>query len=133
MVNGVQGILIYDNQILIAKRSPLKKVAPQKWNLIGGRVEENESPINAMFREVKEEINLDLDNLIFVKEKKANWDGYKFNCFIFFSYIKNIDNLKLNDEHTEFKLVNLYDLKEMDIIGFEIEEILNYILEVSKL
>lgn len=41
---------------------------PGHWDLIGGHVEENETPEEALIREVKEELNIDLQNYIFFRE-----------------------------------------------------------------
>lgn len=38
---------------------------PQHWDLIGGHVEENESPEEALIREVREELNYDLTDYSF--------------------------------------------------------------------
>lgn len=41
---------------------------PQHWDLIGGHVEEGETPDEALVREVKEELDIDLKEYAFFKE-----------------------------------------------------------------
>ena len=49
-----------NDQILISKR-PDKKHLSGYWEFPGGKVEKNETPQNAIIREVKEELNVDQD------------------------------------------------------------------------
>ena len=55
----VDGIYIKNGKILLLKRN----VEPFKgcWHVIGGHVEENETPKQALVREFKEETNLDVE------------------------------------------------------------------------
>ncbi|MDB3914673.1 8-oxo-dGTP diphosphatase MutT [Alphaproteobacteria bacterium] len=54
--------LINENdQILISKR-PKKKFLSGYWEFPGGKVEKNEVPENAIIREVKEELDIDVNN-----------------------------------------------------------------------
>lgn len=56
----VNGILEYGNQVLVAKRSLNRKIAPGKYHLPGGHVEFGESPVEAIKREFFEEFELDV-------------------------------------------------------------------------
>jgi 8-oxo-dGTP diphosphatase len=62
---------------------------PGYWDLIGGHVEEGETPEEALVREVKEEINIDLKEYTFYK---------KFECLTGDAYenIKYIYTGKIN-------------------------------------
>ena len=48
------------NEVLLQKKTPDYKFAPGVWTFFGGRIEENESPEQALKREIKEEINFDI-------------------------------------------------------------------------
>lgn len=41
---------------------------PNHWDLIGGHLEEGETPEEALVREVKEELNIDLTDYVFYKK-----------------------------------------------------------------
>lgn len=56
----VVGFIVRDNKIFIAKRSATKKFSPDKYELIGGHLDDGEQPEQALIREIKEEINLDV-------------------------------------------------------------------------
>ena len=50
-----------ENEILLSKR-PKKKHLSGFWEFPGGKVEEGETPEKALIREVKEELNIDINN-----------------------------------------------------------------------
>ena len=52
-IKVVGGIVIDKNKILIAQRSNQKE-HPFKWEFPGGKIQENENPIEALKREIKE-------------------------------------------------------------------------------
>ena len=52
-IKVVGGIIIDKNKILIAQRSNQKE-HPFKWEFPGGKIQENENPIEALKREIKE-------------------------------------------------------------------------------
>ena len=64
MINHVYGLAVRvlltdeDSKILILKRSTESKTNPGKWELPGGKVDQNESFDHALIREVYEETNL---------------------------------------------------------------------------
>ncbi len=53
-------ILIRNNKILAYKRSENKKCYAGFWDVTGGHVEEKETPEDALKREVKEELGIDV-------------------------------------------------------------------------
>jgi 8-oxo-dGTP diphosphatase len=57
---------------------------PDHWDLIGGHVEEGESPEEALVREVKEELDLDLKDYSFYKKYEClTGDAYENIKFIY--------------------------------------------------
>jgi 8-oxo-dGTP diphosphatase len=52
--------IIKDNCVLLVKRAKSQKVAPELWQLPGGKVEQGEPALVAAIREAKEELNLDI-------------------------------------------------------------------------
>ena len=50
---AIVGVLIINdnNEVLLEKRSMLKKIDPGKWGICGGKVDHNEEPIDAGIRE----------------------------------------------------------------------------------
>jgi len=57
---------------------------PDHWDLIGGHVEEGETPEEALVREVKEELDLDLKDYSFYKKYEClTGDAYENIKFIY--------------------------------------------------
>ena len=59
MVEVVAGIIYKKNKFLIAKRN-IKKTQGGLWEFPGGKVEKGESYEKALIREIKEELNADI-------------------------------------------------------------------------
>ena len=60
MIEVVAGIIYKNNKFLIAQRN-LKKDQGGLWEFPGGKVEKNEAYENALIREIKEELNADIE------------------------------------------------------------------------
>jgi len=71
---------------------------PDHWDLIGGHIEEGETPEEALIREVKEELDIDLKEYTFYK---------KYECFTGDAYenIKYIYTGKINIPIEEITLL----------------------------
>lgn len=107
----VKGIVAYEGKLLL-----LKKVKPSKdnygyWELPGGGMEYNESPMEAVKREVLEETGLEVDvegavSTFHVVRKDKEIVGIIFLC-----YAKN-NEVKLSAEHTEYVFVTQEETKD---------------------
>lgn len=53
-------IILRDQKVLCAQRGE-KMSFPWKWEFPGGKIEEGESPEQCLLREIKEELNLDIE------------------------------------------------------------------------
>jgi 8-oxo-dGTP diphosphatase len=61
---------------------------PDHWDLIGGHVEEGESPEEALVREVKEELDIDLKQYSFYKKYEClTGDAYENIKYIYYGKI----------------------------------------------
>ena len=71
-----------DGKYLMTQRSKTKKTCPLKWECVGGSVLQGETSIHAAFREVKEEVGIDLDSekggLVFTQVRDTV-DGRRIN------------------------------------------------------
>lgn len=61
VVHVAAGIIVRDQQVFISKRSS-EQHQGDKWEFPGGKVESGESVLEALTRELKEEVNLDIVN-----------------------------------------------------------------------
>lgn len=91
--------IVYKNSILIVKRSEKLRVGAGLWQLPGGKVEQNESPLSAILREIKEELGLTLDlcNLKTVTDINSKSLGDANNVLIkMHLFYYEIEDKKLN-------------------------------------
>jgi 8-oxo-dGTP diphosphatase len=56
----VAGALVLDRRVLLCHRSASKEWFPNVWDLPGGHIEVGESPGNALARELREELEIDI-------------------------------------------------------------------------
>ena len=122
--------IIYNTkgQILMLLRGSESKIEPNKWCLPGGHVDFNETPENAVVREVLEETNLVVESVTLrhVEERKDSVSTF-YSCYL------DQDQLLILDweEHQNFKWANYKQLQELDCI-FDLKEILNKIVFFQK-
>lgn len=70
-------VLINDkNQILIAKR-PANKHMGNKWEFPGGKVEDGETSQEALFREMREELGIEVQSAEFLMDVIHEYDNKK--------------------------------------------------------
>jgi 8-oxo-dGTP diphosphatase len=101
---------------------------PNHWDLIGGHVEEGETPEEALIREFKEELNLDLKEYKFYKKYEClTGDAYENMKYIYTGKINiPIDEITLlegerpqyfsGEEIPDIKFANIIKSVVMDYI-----------------
>jgi 8-oxo-dGTP pyrophosphatase MutT (NUDIX family) len=101
-----------ENKLLLLKRSEDDNWMPNKFALVGGGINENEIPEEAIIREIKEETNLS------VKKPKLVYSTIEENTFlyVYVGKIKNSEKIKLNDEHTGYVWVDSAEIKNYDTV-----------------
>jgi 8-oxo-dGTP pyrophosphatase MutT (NUDIX family) len=113
--NALAIIFNVDNEILILKRSQYEEQwMPNKFGLVGGGVEEGETPEEAMRREVIEETGLQLDKVLDKGCIQRNPDSKEYLFLTL--YTGNNDDVKLNKEHTDYVWSNFHSLKHHDCV-----------------
>lgn len=104
------------NELLFQRRSPKKKLAPNKLSITAGHVDAKEPEIIAALREINEEIGLsfkeeDLNLLgVFKNEQEGNY------CFSYTYLLKTnakIEDMTMQeDEVSELKYITIEELEE---------------------
>ena len=116
MTKGTQVSLLIDNgkgRVLLQLRDDKDCIPfPNCWSTFGGAVEEGETPLEAVKREIKEELDLDIDNPEFVDV--YNHDGYDVHLFRLVD--KRINPASLNV--LEGQMAALISKKEMLSLPF---------------
>ena len=109
----VASIAIIDanDQILIAKR-PNKKHLSGFWEFPGGKVEKGESPENALVREVKEELNIDINNKCVAPLTFSEFNYEKFHLLLLLYVCRRWEGEPMSMEKNEIKWVKVNTLKQ---------------------
>lgn len=93
----------------------------------GGNIEENETMWEALFREIKEETNLDVERILnyinsFDYESRSGKKAREYNFSV---KVKSIDNIKLS-EHDSYKWQSIKEIRKNPKITDEVK----YTLEI---
>lgn len=114
----VKGLVEHNGKFLLLKKA--KSIIPGnlgKWECSGGRIKIDEDPEQALLREIKEETGLDC------KIEKALpplyvEKGEIYNFTHVFLVKASSREVKLSEEHSEFKWVKPSEVKNMKLVLF---------------
>jgi len=93
------------NKYLLLKRSPDKHPYPGIWQIVTGRIEENEAAYNTALREVKEETGLKIEKLFVLPKTGSFYTVHtdSIHMIPLFLVKTNDSGVKLSSEHTEYE------------------------------
>jgi 8-oxo-dGTP diphosphatase len=109
----VVSIALIDNhdQILISKR-PEKKHLSGYWEFPGGKVEKNETPENAIIREVKEELNVNIHNKCIAPLSFSEFDYKTFQLLLLLYVCRRWEGEPMSMEKNEIRWVKANMLRQ---------------------
>ena len=116
-------VIEYKNKILITKRLN-KNFLPGLWEFPGGKIEKNETAIQTIVREVKEETNLTVSNPIFLGNIKHKYSHFGVNISLFISFPKSIKSLNLSQEYRWIRM--------KDILNYPLPKANHKMLDILK-
>lgn len=126
MVKIVIGVLKYDDKFLVAKR---RKGSHQeyKWEFPGGKLEISEKDEEALKREFKEELDINIEVKEFICEVTHNYSRMKIEAKSY--YVESKETKKIRKlVHEEVKWVKGDELLKVDMVEAD-KEIVKKILE----
>ena len=118
----VCGAIQIDDKFLIARRS--KGADPGFWEFPGGKVEQNENREEALIRELKEELDVDVEVIQYLCSIDDQRENFILHVHAFLCHIKK--GTPLLQVHDEMKLVNACELYDYKFQKADLE-ILNHI------
>lgn len=111
MINVTCAIILIDSKILATQRSEKMKL-PLKWEFPRGKLEENESEIDCIKREIKEELNIEIDVLKKLSNSVFDYKTFKINLIPFVA--NYISGEIILSEHKDCKLLYKSELLNLD-------------------
>ena len=93
-----------ENEILLSKR-PKKKHLSGFWEFPGGKVEEGETPEKALIREVKEELNIDINDKCIAPLSFSEFDYKNFQLLLLLYICRRWDGKPMSMESNKLEWV----------------------------
>lgn len=126
------GVILVSNKdrVLLQHRDDNTSWYPNHWGIFGGQIERGETPEQAVRREAKEEIGIELTNLEFFKRYESNREEGVYEAFLFIApLIVSVE--KLRKQQTEGQDLGLFtfdeikDLKTTDLTKTILKDFFN--------
>lgn len=117
MIEVSAAIIKKDDRILIAQRDR-KKSQGLKWEFPGGKLEPNESAEESLVREIKEELNIDIEVGEKLGESIFEYPSGRIKLIAFYAEWKSGDLKVL--EHEKVKWVKANELKAFEFAPADI-------------
>ena len=112
----VVGGLIYQNKkILICQRKE-EVDHPLKWEFPGGKVKELEDNQEALSRELKEELNIEINEMIFFDEYLYEYKELSKKLKLVFFNIFQFEGEIQNKVHRQLKWIDISNLSDYDFL-----------------
>ena len=137
MPQAVTVLLINDEKkLLILKRSNRVRTYKGMWGGVAGYIEENEKPYQTAFKEIKEEVGLeneDVELLNYLDPISFTdfYEGirYDWEIFSFLFKIKKNNKIKIDWEHSEYRWIAPSQIKKFDTVP-HFKEIVSKLLNI---
>jgi 8-oxo-dGTP diphosphatase len=129
-----------EGKYLILKRHPREIAYPNMYTFPGGKVEGNDSVEETLSKEVLEETGLILKpGKILLKDKTfIRPDGQTAKVWSYLCEVVSAQPIKLSSDFTDYRWVNLNELRELSHVGIveeleKAEQIINSGIDLDKL
>jgi len=104
-------IISFNDKTLVVQRDENMKL-PLKWEFPGGKIEKGESEQDCIKREIKEELNIEIELISKLTPSKFDYPNFSIQLIPFTAnYIRG--DIKLT-EHKQYLLLNKDKLKILD-------------------
>lgn len=111
MIKVACAIVLFDNKILVTQRSEKMKL-PLKWEFPGGKLEENEKEEDCIIREIKEEINIEINIIKKLRESVYDYGDFTIKLIPFIAKYSRGEIILT--EHEDYKIIDKSELLNFD-------------------
>ncbi|MDD4333220.1 MAG: NUDIX hydrolase [Patescibacteria group bacterium] len=118
---SVTAFILFNNKVLILKRSKQEKFLPNYYEMPGGKVEFGESPDMALIREIKEETNLSIEIIkpySFFSYISDNNQRHTVDIQFITKIKSNEADVKLSNSHDDYKLIEVDEINNYQISDY---------------
>ena len=116
MTKVVCGLLLHNNKVYLPKRAKTLKYYPDFYEFPGGKVEQNENNLDALKRELYEELSIivkDCDIIPFPGNNIIN-NNIDLTCYLVTYWTNNIKiNPNINSELIKLDIKELHNVNEL--------------------
>lgn len=110
LIDGAKIIIASPDKILLFHRDNIPTIrCPDCWQLIGGGIEEGETPEQALTREVKEEVSIDLKEYKLIDKIKGTTGA---NVWVYMTFVKKEDEEKFKIGPGEGQGIGWFTMEE---------------------
>lgn len=112
-VEVVAAVIVNDGKYLCVQRGENKlNYISRKWEFPGGKIEEGETREVTIIREIKEELNMEVNPIKDLLTVEHQYPDFHLTMHSFICEAKNID-LVLT-EHIDYKWLDISDMDQLD-------------------
>lgn len=112
-------VIIQQGSVLLCQRLPTSRY-PFKWEFPGGKIEDNETPEQALKRECFEELNITIEHVIHLQTKVSHYDdGGTFSVHFF--AVTAYEGIVLNRVFNTYEWVKPDKLLEFDLLSGNVD------------
>jgi mutator protein MutT len=106
---SVKAIIIDDNRVLCLKNER------EEWDFPGGKLDFSEGAEECLIREVKEEVNLEINNLNILKSLNLKFNDIPVFILVFSADISCDSSIDISHEHTEYNFFSKSEIINLKI------------------
>lgn len=104
-MSAAAAVLLTDGRgrVLFGRRSAAKASCPGFWDAPGGHLEPGETPEDALVREAREELDVELTAWVLLDTVAFPEDGLVLPCLVYAAVAWTGDPRRVGDEHDELR------------------------------
>lgn len=133
MKPGVKAFVVYQKKLLLILRDNKTTIAyPNVWNLPGGGIDDGETHLQALMRELQEEIGITPANVLYLG-RYLNVDGNIVYRYVVRLTEKEVKKLALGDEGQGYDFFALHDIAHLPAAKHLQEYVAEYMDPLTRL